>query len=79
MRQPGLLAAALLLLAVSARAGEEPPAPVPAPAPDAAKPAADRALPLHPGGIAWEKDLASARAESAKDGRPVALYFTFDT
>ena len=29
--------------------------------------------------IAWAKDLAHAKAQSARDGRPVLLYFTFDT
>jgi hypothetical protein len=31
------------------------------------------------GGIEWSKDLATARAQAARDGRPVLLYFTFDT
>jgi hypothetical protein len=31
------------------------------------------------GGIEWAKDLASAMAQSAVDGRPVITYFTFDT
>ena len=29
--------------------------------------------------IAWEKDLTTARNEAARDGRPLLLYFTFDT
>ena len=32
-----------------------------------------------PGEIAWSKDLATARAQAARDGRPVLLYFTFET
>ena len=31
------------------------------------------------GGIQWAKDLPSAMAQSAQDGRPVLTYFTFDT
>ncbi len=62
---------ALLLVTASADSQESGPPAVP--------PASDRALPHHPGGIAWEKDLASATEAAAKDGRPVALYFTFDT
>lgn len=31
------------------------------------------------GGIQWERDLATAKARSAKDGRPVIAYFTFET
>ena len=27
----------------------------------------------------WAKDLETAKAQSKKDGRPVVLYFTFDT
>ena len=27
----------------------------------------------------WAKDLETAKAQSKKDGRLVALYFTFDT
>ena len=30
-------------------------------------------------GIEWEPDLATATQRAAKDGRPVLLYFTFDT
>ena len=30
-------------------------------------------------GIEWEPDLATAAQRAAKDGRPVLLYFTFDT
>lgn len=30
-------------------------------------------------GIAWSRDLAAAREQAARDGRPVLLYFTFDT
>ena len=30
-------------------------------------------------GIEWSKDLATAQAQAARDGRPVLLYFTFDT
>ncbi|MCK6480041.1 MAG: hypothetical protein L6R43_07795 [Planctomycetes bacterium] len=80
MRIPPLLLLALLLAASPAAAAEEapPPPPPPAPAPPAPAPA-DRALPHHPGGIAWEKDLDAARAASREDGRPVALYFTFAT
>lgn len=29
--------------------------------------------------ITWAKDLEAARAQSAKSGRPVLAYFTFDT
>jgi hypothetical protein len=29
--------------------------------------------------ITWAKDLGSAEAQSLEDGRPVVLYFTFDT
>lgn len=29
--------------------------------------------------IEWVKDLDAAMAQSAKDGRPVITYFTFDT
>jgi len=29
-------------------------------------------------GIEWSKNLDAARAESARSGRPVLLYFTFD-
>ncbi len=29
-------------------------------------------------GIEWGKDLDAAMAQSAKDGRPVITYFTFD-
>lgn len=32
-----------------------------------------------PGGIVWAKSLPAALAQSAKDGRPVITYFTFDT
>jgi hypothetical protein len=32
-----------------------------------------------PDGIEWSKDLATAQAQAARDGRPVLLYFTFDT
>ncbi len=28
--------------------------------------------------IAWEKDLDAAFAQSAKDGRPVVTYWTFE-
>ena len=70
MRAPPLLA--LLLLAAPALAGDgEETAPPPPPA--------DRALPHHPGGIAWEKDLAAAREAAARDHRPLIAYFTFDT
>lgn len=69
--RPGTLLLLLLLAASAARAGEDPAPPAPPPA--------DRTLPHHPGGIAWETDLAAARAASTEDGRPVALYFTFDT
>ena len=72
MRAPGVAALAVLLLTAAA-APQEPPAPAPAPPP------ADRALPLHPGGIAWERDLDAAKAAAAKDGKPVVAYFTFDT
>ena len=34
---------------------------------------------LAPAGIEWEKDLDTALAASRDDGRPVLLYFTFDT
>ena len=34
---------------------------------------------LAPSGIEWEKDLDTALAASKEDGRPVILYFTFDT
>ncbi len=34
---------------------------------------------LAPAGIEWEKDLDSALAASRETGRPVILYFTFDT
>jgi hypothetical protein len=34
---------------------------------------------LAPAGIEWEKDLDSALAASRESGRPVILYFTFDT
>ncbi len=30
-------------------------------------------------GIEWEPDLATAAQHAAEDGRPVLLYFTFDT
>lgn len=30
-------------------------------------------------GIEWTKDIATAMQLSAKDGRPVITYFTFDT
>ncbi|MGQ0613401.1 MAG: hypothetical protein ACT4PV_06665 [Planctomycetaceae bacterium] len=30
-------------------------------------------------GIVFERDLEAARAAAARDGRPVLLYFTFDT
>jgi len=73
-RIPGAALLACLLLAGSpARAQDagKPPAPPP--------PAADRALPRHPGKIAWERDLASAQEAAAKDGRPVLAYFTFET
>lgn len=30
-------------------------------------------------GIDWCKDLATAQAQSARDNRPVLLYFTFET
>ena len=29
--------------------------------------------------ISWQHDLERALAQSAKDGRPVIAYFTFDT
>ncbi|MGH7150800.1 MAG: hypothetical protein ACREIU_08885 [Planctomycetota bacterium] len=29
-------------------------------------------------GISWERDLPSAAARSAREGRPVLLYFTSD-
>jgi len=29
--------------------------------------------------IEWAKDLETAMAQSAKDGRPVITYWTFDT
>ena len=29
--------------------------------------------------IAWSKSFAQARSESRRDGRPVLLYFTFET
>ena len=29
--------------------------------------------------IVWAKDLESAMAQSSRDGRPVILFFTFDT
>jgi len=29
--------------------------------------------------IEWAQDLESAKAQSAKDGRPVIAYFTFET
>lgn len=29
-------------------------------------------------GISWEKDLASAAARGAREGKPVLLYFTSD-
>lgn len=29
--------------------------------------------------IAWSESLAAARAAAVKDGKPVLLYFTFDT
>lgn len=35
--------------------------------------------PKHPGLFEWEKDLDTAVAKSEKDGRPVILYFTYDT
>ena len=30
-------------------------------------------------GIEWAESLEKAKAESARDGRPVIAYFTFDT
>lgn len=30
-------------------------------------------------GLAWARDLADAHASSAKDGKPVVAYFTFET
>ncbi|MHC4549870.1 MAG: hypothetical protein ACYTEZ_13940 [Planctomycetota bacterium] len=30
-------------------------------------------------GIEWSRDLEQARRQAARDGRPVLLYFTFDT
>ena len=32
-----------------------------------------------PPGIAWAGGLEAAQAQSKRDGRPVILYFTFDT
>jgi len=34
---------------------------------------------LQDGVIHWDADLATAKALSAKDGRPVIAYFTFET
>ena len=76
MRPPS---AALLLLAGSLPVLAQEPAPPAPPKEEPAAPATDRALPHHPGGIAWEKDLDAAQAAAAKDGRPVAAYFTFAT
>lgn len=33
----------------------------------------------YPGQFEWVKDLDTAMAQSAKDGRPVIAYFTFET
>lgn len=30
-------------------------------------------------GIAWQKDLATATETARKEGKPLLLYFTFDT
>ncbi len=30
-------------------------------------------------GIAWQKDLAKAKELAAREGKPLLLYFTFDT
>ncbi|HET6204836.1 MAG TPA: hypothetical protein VFI25_18765 [Planctomycetota bacterium] len=30
-------------------------------------------------GIVWAKDLETAMAQSSRDGRPVLLFFSFDT
>lgn len=30
-------------------------------------------------GLVWEADLAAAHAASARDGKPVVAYFTFET
>lgn len=70
MRAALRVAVLLAAAAPAAVAGEDPAPPAPA---------SDRALPHHPGAIAWEKDLAAAMEAAGKDGRPVALYFTFDT
>jgi hypothetical protein len=40
---------------------------------------ADPARAQEPGGIEWNHDLAAATAKAVEEGRPLVLYFTFET